>query len=411
MSTPEWLESWSDDEGAARVRDLFARTFPGEAPDGVWSAPGRVNLIGEHTDYNGGLALPTALPHRTYVALRHREDDVVRLGSAQAPGEVWTARLADVAPGAVSGWGAYVAGVAWALAQDGHEVRGFDAVVDSCVPFGAGLSSSAALECAVAVALDETGRLGLAGDDAGRATLVTACVRAENEIAGAPTGGMDQAASLRATAGHALLVDSRPGLSALESGTPVPFDLAAAGLTLLVVDTRAEHALVDGQYAERRATCERAAGLLGVETLRDVDPDRLDETLAALAAHDPDGVLARRVRHVVTEIDRTARFRDLVTDGRADEVGPLMVASHTSLRDDYEVSARELDLVVDAALAAGALGARMTGGGFGGSAIALVRADAVDAVAAAVQEAFDAAGLRSPGFLLAPPSAPAGRTA
>jgi len=412
-TSPAWLESWSDDDGAKRVNALFAQVFgaDGGEPDGVWSAPGRVNLIGEHTDYNGGLALPTALPHRTYVALRRRDDDVVRLGSAQASGELWTAHLADVTPGAVTGWGAYVAGVAWALAQAGHEVRGFDAVVDSSVPFGAGLSSSAALECAVAVALDETGGLGLAGDDAGRAALVTACVRAENEIAGAPTGGMDQAASLRCSAGHALLVDSRPGLSALESGTPVPFDLAAADLTLLVVDTRAEHALVDGQYAERRATCERAAGLLGVDTLRDVDPDRLEETLAALEPHDADGVLRRRVRHVVTEIERTARFRDLVAAGRVDEVGPLMVASHTSLRDDYEVSARELDLVVDAALAAGALGARMTGGGFGGSAIALVRADAVDTVAAAVQDAFDAAGLRAPGFLLAPPSAPAGRTA
>ncbi|MGF0115960.1 galactokinase [Promicromonospora sp. Marseille-Q5078] len=413
MSTPEWLESWTDDEGARRVRDLFAATFAGDGagPDGVWSAPGRVNLIGEHTDYNGGLALPTALPHRTYVALRRRDDDVIRLGSAQAPGEVWSARLADVAPGAVTGWGAYVAGVAWALGQAGHPVRGFDAVVDSCVPFGAGLSSSAALESPFAVALDEVFGLGLAGDDAGRAVLVTACVRAENEIAGAPTGGMDQAASLRCTAGHALLVDSRPGLSALESGTPVPFDLASAGLTLLVVDTRAEHSHVDGQYAERRATCERAASLLGVETLRDVDPDRLDETLAALEPHDPEDVLRRRVRHVVTEIARTVEFRDLVAVGRPAEVGPLMVASHVSLRDDYEVSARELDLVVDAALGAGALGARMTGGGFGGSAIALVRGDDVDAVAAAVQGAFDAAGLRSPGFLLAPPSAAAGRTA
>ncbi|MGW8566873.1 galactokinase [Isoptericola sp. NPDC055881] len=413
MSTPEWLESWSDEDGAQRVRALFAQVFgeDGGEPDGVWAAPGRVNLIGEHTDYNGGLALPTALPHRTYVALRHRDDDTVRLGSAQAPGTLWTASLADVAPGTVTGWGAYVAGVAWALGEAGHPVRGFDAVVDSCVPFGAGLSSSAALECAVAVALDETAGLGLAADDAGRATLVTACVRAENEIAGAPTGGMDQAASLRCTAEHALLVDSRPGLSALESGTPVPFDLGPADLTMLVVDTRAEHALVDGQYAERRATCERAAALLGVKTLRDVDPDLLEETLAALAPHDADGVLRRRVRHVVTEIARTARFRDLVTDGRVAEVGPLMVASHVSLRDDYEVSARELDLVVDAALDAGALGARMTGGGFGGSAIALVRAAEVDAVVAAVQGAFDAAGLRAPGFLLAPPSAAAGRVA
>ncbi|MEN5074360.1 galactokinase [Isoptericola cucumis] len=424
MTSPEWLESWSDDEGARRVRDLFTTAFTPEGagdaegdarPDGVWSAPGRVNLIGEHTDYNGGLALPTALPHRTYVALRRRDDDVVRLGSAQAPGELWTARLADVSPGAVSGWGAYVAGVAWALDKAGHGPAhgggGFDAVVDSCVPFGAGLSSSAALECAVAVALDDVHGLGLAGDDAGRAALVDACVRAENEIAGAPTGGMDQAASLRCTAGHALLVDSRPGLSALESGTSVPFELAPAGLTLLVVDTRAEHSHVDGQYAERRATCERAAALLGTETLRDVDADRLDETLAALEPHDADGVLRRRVRHVVTEIARTEQFRDLVSEGRVGEVGPLMVASHASLRDDYEVSARELDLVVDSALGAGALGARMTGGGFGGSAIALVRADDVDAVVAAVQAAFDDAGLRAPGFLLAPPSQAAGRTA
>jgi galactokinase len=232
-------------------------------------------------------------------------------------------------------------------------------------------------------------------------------VRAENEIAGAPTGGMDQAASLRCTAGHALLVDSRPGLSALESGTAVPFDLAAAGLTLLVVDTRAEHALVDGQYAQRRASCEHAASLLGVGTLREIDPAGLDAALAALEPHDSDGVLRRRVRHVVTEIARTAEFADLVRAGRVTDIGGLMNASHASLRDDYEVSARELDLVADAAVGAGALGARMTGGGFGGSAIALVREADVDQVVAAVQAAFDDAGLTAPGFLLAPPSDPA----
>ncbi|MCA5892497.1 galactokinase [Isoptericola sp. NEAU-Y5] len=411
MSTPEWLESWSPDEGARRVRTLFAASFDGAEPDGVWSAPGRVNLIGEHTDYNGGLALPTALPHRTFVALRGRQDDVVRLASAQAPGERWTVRLADVAPGAVSGWGAYVAGVAWALRAAGHDVRGFDAVVDSCVPFGAGLSSSAALECAVAVALDDVHGLSLAADDAGRAALAAAAVRAENEIAGAPTGGMDQAASLRSSAGHAVLLDCRPGLTPLESATPVPFDPAAADLTLLVVDTRAEHALVDGQYAQRRATCERAAELLGVVTLREVPADGLEGALDRLAEHDDDGVLRRRVRHVVTEIARTRELADLVSAGRVADVGPLMDASHDSLRDDYEVSARELDLVVDTARAAGALGARMTGGGFGGSAIALVRRGAVDDVVAAVQRAFDDVGLRAPGFLLAPPSHAAGRTA
>ncbi|NNU25957.1 galactokinase [Isoptericola sediminis] len=408
MTSPEWLESWSADDGAARVRTLFAEVFDGDGtPDGVWSAPGRVNLIGEHTDYNAGLALPVALPHRTYVALRSRTDDLVRLSSAQAPGQTWEARLADVAPGQTSGWGAYVAGVAWALRDAGHEVTGFDAVVDSCVPFGAGLSSSAALECAVAVALDAVHGLGRAADDAGRAELAAACVRAENEIAGAPTGGMDQAASLRCSAGHALLLDCRPGLSALDSATAVPFDPTGAGLALLVVDTRAEHALVDGQYAERRASCERAAEMLGVASLREISPDALEDALRRLGGAEDAEVLRRRVRHVVTEIARTEEFAARVRAGRVDEVGPLMTASHVSLRDDYEVSARELDLVVDAALAAGALGARMTGGGFGGSAIALVPVGEVDTVVTAVHEAFAAAGLPAPGFLLAPPSAPA----
>ncbi|WP_407318768.1 galactokinase [Isoptericola halotolerans] len=411
MTSPQWLDSWSADDGAARVRTLFAEAFGDDGdPDGVWSAPGRVNLIGEHTDYNAGLALPVALPHRTYVALRSRTDGLVRLASAQAPDERWETSLDEVTPGVTRGWGAYVAGVAWALREAGHEVTGFDAVVDSCVPFGAGLSSSAALECAVAVALDAVHSLGLACDDAGRAELVAACVRAENEIAGAPTGGMDQAASLRCSAGHALLLDCRPGLSALESADRVPFDLAAAGLNLLVVDTRAEHALVDGQYAQRRATCERAAAILGVSSLREIAPEELDVALDKLVALSSDGdgdVLRRRVRHVVAEIARTGEFADLVRGGRVGDVGPLMNASHVSLRDDYEVSARELDLVVDAALGAGALGARMTGGGFGGSAIALVRERDVDGVTAAVQAAFDEAGLAAPGFLLAPPSDPA----
>lgn len=409
MTSPQWLDSWSADDGAARVRTLFAEAFGDDGdPDGVWSAPGRVNLIGEHTDYNAGLALPVALPHRTYVALRSRADGVVRLASAQAPDERWETSLDEVVPGVTRGWGAYVAGVAWALREAGHAITGFDAVVDSCVPFGAGLSSSAALECAVAVALDAVHSLGLAADDAGRSDLVAACIRAENEIAGAPTGGMDQAASLRCSAGHALLLDCRPGLTPLESAERVPFDLAAAGLTLLVVDTRAEHALVDGQYAQRRATCDDAARILGVASLREIAPDELEVALDKLGSTEGADVLRRRVRHVVTEIARTAEFADLVRAGRVADVGPLMNASHASLRDDYEVSARELDLVVEAALGAGALGARMTGGGFGGSAIALVRAQDVDGVTAAVQAAFDEAGLTAPGFLLAPPSDPAG---
>jgi galactokinase len=279
------------------------------------------------------------------------------------------------------------------------------------VPYGAGLSSSAALEASVAVALDATARLRLAGtadepDDAGRAVLAAACVRAENEVAGAPTGGMDQSASLRAQAGHALLLDCLDG-----SVRQVPFDLAADGLALLVIDTRAEHALVDGQYAARRTTCEAAAAQLGLGTLREIPrPDGLTaalKTLAAAGGVEAD-IAVRRVRHVVTEIGRVEEFVALLDARGVREVGPLMDASHTSLRDDYEVSCRELDLAVTTARSAGALGARMTGGGFGGSAIALVEADAVERVAAAVAAAFESAGLTAPTFLLSPPSAPAG---
>ncbi len=421
-----WVPALADDDGAARARAVLAEAFGADEPGEevrVWAAPGRVNLIGEHTDYNAGLCLPVALPHRTYVALRPRTDSLVRLASAQAPGETWTARLEDVGPGEVAGWGSYVAGVAWALREhlvaqgaDPAAVPGFDAAVDSSVPFGAGLSSSAALECAVAVALDDVAGLGLAATDAGRAVLATASVRAENEIAGAPTGGMDQSAALRAQAGHALLLDCRPGLDPVESATQVPFDLDAAGLALLVVDTRAEHQLVDGQYAQRRATCEDAARTLGIGSLRELADavDASDDPAAALArALDalPDDVARRRVRHVVTEIGRVRALVALLREGRPDAVGPLMNASHASLRDDYEVSSVELDVAVDAARVAGALGARMTGGGFGGSAIALVRADQVETVADAVRAAFEREGLGAPGFLLATPSAPAERVA
>ena len=413
---PRWIGAWDPREGAERATAAFRNRF-GAEPDGVWSAPGRVNLIGEHTDYNGGLCLPIDLPHRTYVALRRTGSApggaVVNLASAQeAAAGLWSARLSAVAPGTVTGWPAYAAGVAWALVRDGHAVGGFDAVVDSCVPYGAGLSSSAALECAVAVALDDAFGLGLGADDAGRIRLVAACIRAENEVAGAPTGRMDQSASLRARAGHALLLDCLD-----LSVRHVPFDLAADGLALLVVDTRAEHQLADGQYAARRAACEAAAAQLGVATLREIDAGALADTLARLtddgkgAAAADAGTMRRRVRHVVTEIARVTTLVALLDAGRAREIGPLLDASHASLRDDYEVSSRELDLAVDAARAAGALGARMTGGGFGGSAIALVDAGQVGSVAAAVAAAFAAQRLTEPAFLVAVASAPAARTA
>ena len=410
-------------EGAADATALLREALGGE-PDGVWYAPGRVNIIGEHTDYNGGLALPIALPHRAYLALRRREDRMVRLVSSRARESVDVLDLDAVgprgAPGEVHGWSAYIAGVAWALERDGlGPLSGFDAALVSCVPLGGGLSSSAALECATAVALDEVDGLALAGpacapDDAGRARLVAACVRAENEVAGAPTGGMDQSASLRCRAGHALRLDCRTG-----GVEQVPFDLEGAGLALLVIDTRAEHSLVDGQYGARRAACERAARTLGVELLADVPPGELDAHLGRLAGCGQAGAeeLVRRTRHVVTEIDRTRRLVALLEDDRPlagaklEEVGALMSASHDSLREDYECTCPELDVAVEAARAAGAHGARMTGGGFGGSASALVDAGEVDAVARAVVRAYAETGFATPAFLNALPSGPAGRLA
>lgn len=402
----DWLDAWDVEDGSARARALFTEVFDA-APDGVWSAPGRGNLIGEHTDYNGGLVLPFALPHRTYAAIARRTDRTVRLVSAQEASTVVTVDLDAVAPGTVTGWVAYVVGVAWALEQAGATLGGFDVAITSCVPYGAGLSSSAALEGSVAIGLDTLFDLGHGADDAGRQHLVAACIRAENEIAGAPTGGMDQAAALRSQEGHALLLDCR----SLEV-RQIPFDLASDGLALLVIDTRAPHALVDGQYAARRDTCEAAAAVLGVETLREVtDLDAALATLASPGALDASGedpeVVARRVKHVVTEIARVGEVVALLDAGRTSEVGVVLTAAHASLRDDYEVSCHELDVAVDAAVHAGALGGRMIGGGFGGSAIALVRVEDAEQVAGEIAAAFESEGLRAPGFLVAVAGGPA----
>jgi len=367
------------------VTKAFTQAF-GAAPTGVWSAPGRVNLIGEHTDYNGGLCLPIALPQRTYAAVSLRADRRVRLRSLQSS-QNYELGLDEVRAGNPPGWGAYAAGVLWALQQAGHQVSGVDLMVDGQVPVGAGLSSSAALECAVAAAASDLMALDLLGDDSVREALAAICVMAENTIAGAPTGGMDQSAALRSQAGHALLLDCRDG-----SIAQVPFDLAAHGLSLLVMDTRAEHALVDGQYAQRRTSCQEAARQLDVSSLREVAFAELDDTLSRL----PDAVVRARTRHVVTEIERVRQSVALLRADRLTEVGPLFNASHASMRDDFEISCTELDVAVEVATAHGALGARMTGGGFGGSAIALVPAERTAGVTLAVKQAFADKGFGTP---------------
>jgi galactokinase len=375
---------------AERVETEFAETFGGK-PDGRWWAPGRVNLIGEHTDYNDGFVLPLALEQGVAAAARPVDQPVLRVRSAQQEGTVELA-LAEITPDTVSGWSAYVAGVAWALREAGHDVPGLEVVVDGDIPAGAGLSSSAALECAVAVAWND-----LAGLDLSRDDLAAAAQRAENDVVGAPTGGMDQMASLHGRAGHAVFLDMR-SLRAEQ----VPFDPPAAGLTLMVIDTHAPHAHVDGEYAERRHSCTQAAEILGVPALRDVSLDGLDGALARLGAGAEGDLLRKRVRHIVTE---NARVLDVVAALRSGAdprtIGPALTASHASMRDDFEITVPEVDTAVAAALEAGAYGARMTGGGFGGCVLALVEADAVEPVVRAVEAAYEKAGFRAPSTFVA----------
>jgi galactokinase len=364
--------------------DEIAAALRAELPDavGVFAAPGRVNLIGEHTDYNEGLCLPIALPHATYVAVAPRDDRRITVRSRQQD-EAFESDLADLSPDTIGGWAAYAAGVAWALREDGIELPGVDLLVDGRVPLGAGLSSSAALECSTALAL-----CAAAGISVERDRLVRACMRAESEVAGAPTGGMDQSVSLYAERGHALLLDFRNG-----DRRQVPWD--PPGHTLLVVDTRASHELTDGGYASRRADCEEAAQRLGLDSLREATEQHLDRL---------EGRIRARARHIVTEITRVDATVAAITQGDWARVGELFDRSHASMRDDFEISVPELDQVVETARAHGALGARMTGGGFGGSAIALLPEDSVEEAADAIAVAFAERGWDAPAVLTAPAS-------
>lgn len=377
---------------AMRVADQFESAF-GRAADGVWSAPGRVNLIGEHTDYNQGFVLPFAIDRRTWAAFGLRTDARARVASTFSPHAV-EIELADISPGTVSGWSAYPLGIAWSLGEHGVDLnaqRGFDVHIESDVPVGAGLSSSAAIECAVAVALDECWQLGL-----DRATLARIGQLAENDAVGAPTGIMDQSASLLGRRDSAVFLDCR----SLQAEV-VDLGFAAAGLQIVVIDTKVRHAHANakGGYAARRASCEAGAAALGVESLRDVGVDDLDRAREVM-----DDETFRRVRHIVTENARVlATVRALRESGPL-AIGALLDESHVSMRDDFEISVPELDLAVVAARKAGAIGARMTGGGFGGAAIALTPSALVPELTAQVMAAFADAGYAPPEIFTVAPS-------
>jgi len=372
-----------------------------DAPEvGVWSAPGRANLIGEHTDYNEGFVFPFAIAQRTAAAVALRDDDVVRVRSTFADDavEVPLSELdARIAAGGLD-WAGYPLGVAWALRRAAPDAatRGVDIALASDVPVGAGLSSSAAIEGAVASALNDVWAAGL-----DKVALARVGRVAENDAVGAPTGIMDQMASMLGVADAATFLDCRT----LETRA-VPLGFADAGLSILVTDTLVEHAHSTGGYRERREACERGAAAFGVGSLRDLSVDDLPRAEELL-----DDVTFRRVRHVITENQRVLdTVAALDADGPS-AIGDLLVASHASMRDDFEISVPELDLAVETTLANGALGARMTGGGFGGAAIALIPTGLVPAATAAVRAAFAASDLRAPNIFTVTPSEGARRDA
>lgn len=368
------------------IRDDVAAGFEaihGYAPIGIWSAPGRVNLIGEHTDYNLGFVLPFAINRRTVVALGARDDASITVASAFAD-ELASIELADLAPDRLDGWSAYPLGVAWALGQNGADldaVPGVDLYIESTVPVGAGLSSSAAIESAVAVALDEVWQLGF-----DRPTLAKVGQLAENKAVGAPTGIMDQSASLLGKEDHAVFLDCRSLDSEL-----VELGFAEAGLELLIIDTGVSHSHATGGYAQRRASCEKGAALMGVASLRDLGVADLPRAREIM-----DDETFRRVRHVITENQRVLDTVATLRSSGPLAIGDLLDASHISMRDDFEISVPELDLAVETAQANGAIGARMTGGGFGGAAIALVPAEGISRIQVAIDGAFAEHGFEQP---------------
>lgn len=369
----------------ATLESAFQELF-GHKAEVLAEAPGRVNLIGEHIDYSEGFVLPFAIADRTFAAIARNNDGLVRIASQQRKNRIFTIDIKDVKPGSAGDWEKYVLGVIWTL----NISSGVDILVDGHVPSGAGLSSSAALECSVAVGLNALFSLGKSLEDLARATQ-----KAENDYVGMPCGIMDQSVSLMGREGSALLLDCRD-----LSTESVPFDVASQGLELLIIDTQAHHALVDGGYAERRASCESVAAKFDIPSMRHLTMHTLNARKSEITE-----VEYIRARHAVTEI---VRVKDAVAALKASDfttLGRLINESHISLRDDYTVSCPELDAAVDASLEAGALGSRMVGGGFGGSAIALIKADQIDSVKEAIKKSYAAKGFKAPRFFTSLPSA------
>ena len=358
----------------------------GRKPEVLAEAPGRVNLIGEHIDYSEGFVLPFAIANRTYAAIAKRSDGLVRIASHQRRDKIFSIDITHVKPGSKGDWEKYVLGVIWSMDIN----SGLDILIDGNVPSGAGLSSSAALECSIATGLNL-----LFDKKFSLQELARRAQRAENEYVGVPCGIMDQSISLMAQAGSALLLDCRD-----LSTEQIPFSVVDAGLELLIIDTQAHHALIDGGYAERRASCESVVAKLAIASLRHLTFEELNSSRALLTE-----IEFIRARHAVTEIARVHEAVVDLSNSDFEALGELINQSHISLRDDYDVSCPELDLAVSAALSAGAIGARMVGGGFGGSAIALARVEKVEEIKNAVEGAFESANFKRPRFFTSLPSA------
>ena len=368
----------------SKVDKEFVKVFA-QTPDVIAAAPGRVNLIGEHIDYSDGYVLPFAIADQTYAAIRKRPDRVVRIASTQRRKTIVTVNLDDINPSLKGQWERYVLSVIWAMGID----QGVDVMIDGHVPLGAGLSSSAALECSVATALNDLFSLGFDLE-----TLARLTQKGENQYVGVPCGIMDQSVSLMAKSGSALLLDCRDLTS-----RHVVFDVASSGLELLIIDTQVHHSLTDGGYAERRASCDSVVSKLGIRSMRELTLEKLENSKDVITQ--PEFI---RARHAVSEIARLIKAVTALETKNFQELGLLLNASHASLRDDYDVSCPELNAAVNASRSAGALGARMVGGGFGGSAIALIKASHTQEVIKAIEKEFKKNSFKAPRFFTSLPS-------